>query len=154
MISDNLVLLLIFSLGLAFGNRLVAGAAGAVLVMKFMGVPSVVRLMERRALDMGLFFLLIAVLTPFATGRVGVREIAGTFRNLPGLVAIAGGTIAAYICGQGVVLLQVRPEVTVGLIVGTIIGVALLRGVPVGPLAAAGLTAVLQIGRASCWERV
>lgn len=143
MISDNLVLLLIFSLGLAFGNRLVAGAAGAVLVMKFMGVPSVVRLMERRALDMGLFFLLIAVLTPFATGRVGVREIAGTFRNLPGLVAIAGGTIAAYICGQGVVLLQVRPEVTVGLIVGTIIGVALLRGVPVGPLAAAGLTAVL-----------
>ncbi len=143
MISDNLVLLLIFSLGLAFGNRLVAGAAGAVLVMKFMGVPSVVRLMERRALDAGLFFLLIAVLTPFASGRVGVREIVGTFRNLPGLVAVAGGTIAAYICGQGVVLLQVRPEVTVGLIVGTIIGVALLRGVPVGPLAAAGLTAVL-----------
>jgi len=143
MISDNLVLLLIFSLGLAFGNRLVAGAAGAVLVMKFMGVPSMVRLMERRALDAGLFFLLIAVLTPFASGRVGVREIVGTFRNLPGLVAVAGGTIAAYICGQGVVLLQVRPEVTVGLIVGTIIGVALLRGVPVGPLAAAGLTAVL-----------
>ena len=143
MIGDNLVLLLIFSLGLAFGNRLVAGAAGAVLVLKLIGIPSLLRLLERRALDAGLFFLLAAVLIPFATGRVGLREIAATFRSLPGIVAVAGGTLAAFLCGQGVILLQVRPEVTVGLIVGTVVGVALLRGVPVGPLAAAGLTAVL-----------
>ena len=113
MIGDNLVLLLIFSLGLAFGNRLVAGAAGAVLVLKFIGVPSLLRLLERRALDAGLFFLLVAVLIPFATGRVGLREIAATFRSLPGIVAVAGGTLAAFLCGQGVILLQVRPEVTV-----------------------------------------
>lgn len=143
MIHENLVLLLIFSLGLAFNNRLVAGASGLALVLKFAGVPSLLQLLERRALDAGLFFLLLAVLAPFATGRVGPREIVATFRNLPGVIAVLGGAAAAYVCGQGVVLLQVRPEVTVGLIVGTIIGVALLRGVPVGPLAAAGLTAVL-----------
>ncbi|MGE5550712.1 MAG: DUF441 domain-containing protein [Bacteroidota bacterium] len=143
MIHDNLVLLLIFSLGLAFGNRLVAGASGMTLVLKMMGTASLIKLLERRALDAGLFFLLLAVLVPFATGQVGPREIMATFRNIPGLIAVLGGAIAAYLCGQGVTLLQVRPEVTVGLIVGTIVGVALLRGVPVGPLAAAGLTAVL-----------
>ena len=143
MVHDNLVLLIILALGLAFNNRLVASAAGAALVLKLIRAPSLLTLLERRALDAGLFFLLLAVLIPFTLGRVGPRDIAATFRNLPGLVAILGGTIAAYICGQGVTLLQVRPEVTVGLIVGTVIGVALLRGVPVGPLAAAGLTAVI-----------
>lgn len=143
MIHDNLVLLLIFSLGLAFGNRLVAGAAGAVLVLRLSNLPSILGLLDRRAMDAGLFFLLVAVLTPFAVGRAGPREILAAFRDLPGIVAIAGGTVAAYICGQGVSLLQMRPEITVGLLVGTILGVALLRGVPVGPLAAAGLTAVL-----------
>jgi len=87
--------------------------------------------------------LLLSVLAPFARGRIGLRDIIVTFRNLPGLIAVLGGTIAAYVCGEGVILMQARPEITVGLIVGTIIGVALLRGVPVGPLAAAGLTAVL-----------
>ena len=143
MIHDNLVLLLVFTLGLSFGNRLVAGAAGALLVVKMMRSPSLLGLLERRATDAGLFFLLLAVLVPFAVGRVGTRDIVATFRQLPGLVAIVGGALAAYLCGQGVILLQVKPEVTVGLLLGTIIGVALLRGVPVGPLAAAGLTAIL-----------
>ncbi len=143
MIHDNLVLLLIFSLGLAFGNRLVAGASGALLVLKLLHLPTLLALLDRRALDAGLFFLLLAVLAPFSLDRVRPRDILDTFRSLPGIVAVFGGTVAAYVCGQGVVLLQVRPEVTVGLLVGTIIGVALLRGVPVGPLAAAGLTAVL-----------
>lgn len=143
MVHENLVLLLIFSLGLAFGNRLVAGASGLLLVLKLLHVPAVLGLLDRRGLDAGLFFLLLSVLAPFARGRIGLRDIIVTFRNLPGLIAVLGGTIAAYVCGEGVILMQARPEITVGLIVGTIIGVALLRGVPVGPLAAAGLTAVL-----------
>lgn len=143
MIHDNLVLLAVFFLGLAFGNRLVTGSAALVLVLKMIQAPSLLGLLDRRSLEAGLFFLLLAVLTPFAVGRVGVSEIFCTFRSVPGLLAIIGGVTAAYLCGQGVTLLQVRPEITVGLIVGTIIGVAVLRGVPVGPLAAAGLTALL-----------
>ena len=143
MIHENLVLLVVFFLGLAFGNRLVAAASGALLVVKLLGLGSLLLLLERRALDAGLFFLLLAVLIPFGLGRVGVSEIAATFRHLPGIAAVIGGGLAAYLCGEGVLLLQARPEITVGLVVGTTLGVALLRGVPVGPLAAAGLTAVL-----------
>jgi len=143
LIHENLVLLVVFFLGLAFGNRLVAAASGALLVVKLLGLGSLLLLLERRALDAGLFFLLLAVLIPFGLGRVGVSEIAATFRHLPGIAAVIGGGLAAYLCGEGVLLLQARPEITVGLVVGTTLGVALLRGVPVGPLAAAGLTAVL-----------
>jgi uncharacterized membrane protein (DUF441 family) len=58
-------------------------------------------------------------------------------------VAIIGGIVAAYLCGQGLVLLQLNPEVVVGLVIGTVVKVSLLKGIPVGPLAAAGVTAIL-----------
>jgi uncharacterized membrane protein (DUF441 family) len=143
MIHDNFLLLIILMLGLAFNNNLVAAGAGSLLVIKLIRLQSVLQLLERRAMDVGLLFLLIAVLVPFALDRVGIKDIWMTFQSLRGILAITGGVTAAYVCGRGLVLLQLQPEVVVGLIVGTIIGVSLLRGIPVGPLAAAGVTAML-----------
>ncbi|MEW6229340.1 MAG: DUF441 family protein, partial [Bacillota bacterium] len=50
---------------------------------------------------------------------------------------------ATYVNGKGVELLRARPDIIAGILIGTIIGVCLLRGIPVGPLAAAGITALL-----------
>lgn len=143
MIYDNLVLLIILALGLVFNNSLVAAGAGSLLVMKLIRLQSVLFILERRAMDMGLLFLLIAVLIPFSLNKVGVKDIWLTFQSVQGILAVIGGVVAAYLCGQGMVLLQLQPEVVVGLVVGTIIGVSLLKGIPVGPLAAAGVTAIL-----------
>lgn len=143
MIRDNLLLLIIFGIGLVFNNHLIASAAGSLLVLKLTKFQSILHIFERRATDIGLLFLLIAVLIPFALDRVGVKEIWLTFKSLSGIFAIIGGVIAAYLCGQGMILLKFQPEVVVGLVIGTVIGVALLKGIPVGPLAAAGVTALL-----------
>ncbi|MEG2637729.1 MAG: DUF441 family protein, partial [Acinetobacter sp.] len=40
-------------------------------------------------------------------------------------------------------LMSNQPDVVAGLLVGTVAGVALLRGVPVGPLIAAGLLTLI-----------
>ncbi len=144
MLQDNLVLLVIFMLGLIFNNNLVAASAGSLLIIKFIKMNSLLLLLERRATDLGLLFLLVAVLVPFALGRVGVRDIWATFSTCLGIVAILGGILAAYLCGRGLMLLQINPQVVVGLVVGTVLGVSLLRGIPVGPLAAAGITALLM----------
>ncbi len=143
MIQDNLLLLILLTIGLVFNNHLIASAAGSLLVLKLTKFQSLLYLFERRALDIGLLFLLIAVLVPFALEKVGIKDIWLTFQSLPGILAIVGGVAAAYLCGQGLVLLQLQPEVVVGLVVGTVIGVSLLKGIPVGPLAAAGVTAIL-----------
>ena len=143
MVQDNLLLLVLLCLGLVFNNNLVAAGAGGLLVLKLVKMQSVLFLLERRAMDIGLLFLLVAVLVPFSLDKVGPKDIWRTFQSLQGVIAILGGAAAAYLCGQGLVLLQVNPEVVVGLLVGTIIGVSLLKGVPVGPLAAAGITALL-----------
>ncbi|HEY8463522.1 MAG TPA: DUF441 family protein [Bacillota bacterium] len=143
MVQDNLLLLVIFTLGLVFNNNLVAAGAGSLLVLKLVKLHSVLMLLERRAMDVGLLFLLVAVLVPFSLNQVGVQDIWETFQTTRGWLAVTGGVAAAYLCGQGLILLQVQPEVVVGLVVGTVIGVSLLRGIPVGPLAAAGVTALL-----------
>jgi uncharacterized membrane protein (DUF441 family) len=143
MFQDNLLLIIILALGLAFNNNLVAASAGSLLVLKFIKMNSILLLLERRAVDVGLLFLLVAVLTPFALDKVRVEDIWKTFQSIQGIVAVIGGVAAAYLCGQGLVLMQVRPEIVVGIVVGTIIGVSLLKGIPVGPLAAAGVTAII-----------
>jgi uncharacterized membrane protein (DUF441 family) len=143
MIQDNLLLLVILVMGLVFNNNLVAAGSGSLLVLKLVKLQTVLQQLERRALDLGLLFLLVAVLTPFALDQVGVKDILQTFQTLRGWLAVIGGVTAAYLCGQGLILMQFQPEIVVGMVVGTIFGVSLLKGIPVGPLAAAGVTALL-----------
>jgi uncharacterized membrane protein (DUF441 family) len=45
--------------------------------------------------------------------------------------------------GKGLDLLKVDPELIVALVIGSIFGIVFLRGIPVGPLMAAGITAML-----------
>ena len=45
----------------------------------------------------------------------------------------------AWLGGRGVKLMTHQPNIVAGLLIGTVAGVALLRGVPVGPLIAAGV---------------
>jgi len=143
MLKANLVLVALFLLGMLAGNSLLAASAGSLLVIKLLKTPFLLEVAERHALEWGLLFLLIAVMVPLARDKIGGKEIIQSFVTPVGLLSLLGGTIATYLCGQGVGLLQERPEVMAGLVVGTVIGVTFLKGIPVGPLAAAGLTAIL-----------
>lgn len=139
----NLLLFLFLALGLIFGNSLVAASAGTLLVMKLLNSPMLLKVVERHALQWGLLFLLMAVMVPLTNAKVGGKELFKALVTPAGLVALAGGMIAAYLCGQGLGLLRLRPEVLVGLVIGIVLGVSFFKGAPVGPLAAAGFTAIL-----------
>lgn len=141
--SERVILLVLMALGVAARNSLIVASAGVVLILQVLRLHHFFPMLERRGLEAGLIFLLMSVLVPFATGEVGWPEIRQSFTSFSGLAAVAGGLFAAVLSGYGVTLLQVRPEVIVGMVVGTIIGVILFKGIPVGPLAAAGFTAVL-----------
>lgn len=68
------------------------------------------------------------------------------FKQPVSLAGIAAGIIVAYLGGRGVSLLGNQPLVVTGILLGTIIGVALFKGVPVGPLiAAGGMGVILQL---------
>ena len=81
-------------------------------------------------------------------GLIGIGKIAGvsslkSFLSWKSLLAIAIGVFVAWLGGRGVKLMSNQPDIVAGLLIGTVAGVAVLRGVPVGPLIAAGILSLL-----------
>jgi len=136
------ILYLILAAGIIGHNPLVITAAAILITMVTLNLHPWVPVVERHSINIGLTLLIVGLLTPFAGDRLTFRDVVVGLRGATGLAAVAGGAIAAYMCARGLELLAVEPQVIIGLIVGTILGVAFFRGVPVGPLAAAGLAAL------------
>lgn len=138
-----LPLLLALLVGLAARNRLVAAAAVLLVVVRLANLTGALRFLADRSLELGLVLLTVAVLAPLALEQTTFADLARLFRSPAGWAAIVGGAVATCVNGQGIHLLTDRPEVIGGVLVGTIVGVVALRGIPVGPLTAAGVTALL-----------
>lgn len=137
------MLLLVLMAGVVGRNPLVTAAAAGLLALVTLRAQALLPFLEKYSITAGLTLLIVGLLVPFAGNRVSTEQVLAALRDPAGLLAVAGGALSAYMCGLGLRLLEARPEVMVGLIFGTIVGVALLGGIPVGPLAAAGLTAVM-----------
>jgi len=147
-VTANAILLCILLLGMLGRSNVVAMAAGILLVVKLARLEHYFPLLERRGLETGLLFLMLSVLVPFASGRVALQDILRSFLSWPGLVALVSGALATHLNGKGLHLLQLEPSLMVGLVVGSIIGILFFGGVPVGPLMAGGIAAlILSIGQ-------
>ena len=142
--QSGAILLVIILLGLVGHNYVVAAAAGALLVLRLLHGEALFPLLERHALNVGICIITLAILIPLAKGGIGWSELFGTMTSVPGLVAVVTGVFVAYLGARGVGFLTIQPQVIVGLMVGTIIGVAFFRGVPVGPLIAGGMVALVM----------
>lgn len=137
------LLYLVLAAGLVGRNPLVTAAAAVLIAIATLRAQGLLPLLERYSISVGLTLLIIGLLVPIAAGRMAMGDLLVAVRDPAGLLSVAGGALSAYMCGLGLRLLEARPEVMIGLILGTIVGVVLLGGIPVGPLAAAGFTAVL-----------
>lgn len=101
---------------------------------------------EKQGLTIGIIILTIGVMAPIASGTLPASTLLHSFVNWKSLIAIAVGVFVSWLGGRGVTLMSSQPSLVAGLLVGTVLGVALFRGVPVGPLIAAGLVS-LFIGK-------
>lgn len=99
--------------------------------------------LEKYGITLGVIVLTVGVMAPIASGRIGIPEVVQTFTQWKTLLAVAVGILVAWLGGRGVHLMQSQPLVVTGLLFGTLIGVAVFRGVPVGPLIAAGILSLI-----------
>ncbi|AKX95502.1 DUF441 domain-containing protein [Neomoorella thermoacetica] len=143
MSAATVILILLMLLGILGRSNVIAAAAAFLLLLQFTSLQRFYPILERRALEAGLIFLVVSVLVPFASGRVAPRDMLQSFVSLPGLIAIASGIIATHMNCQGLELLQRFPQMMIGMVIGSIIGVAFFGGIPVGPLMAGGIAALL-----------
>lgn len=139
-LTVEIMLVLLILTGVLGRSPIIATAASFLLMMKLIHLQRFFPTFERRGLELGLLFLTIAVLAPFASGKVTWEDIQKVFFSVPGAMAILGGAIATRLNGKGLDLLKDDPYLMVGLVVGSVLGILFLRGVPTGPLMGAALT--------------
>lgn len=141
--TETVGLIVLMLLGLWARSNLVAASAAILLVILFTRTNFLLPILEHRGVEIGLLFLTLAMLVPFAVGRVDIKEVAKSFLTLPGILTLIGGAVATNLNGRGLHMLADNSHMMIGLIVGSIIGIVVWGGIPVGPLMAAGVTYVL-----------
>lgn len=151
--KDSLCLTLLCSfstalaaLGLISHNTTVAISILVLIIVRVTPLNTFFPWIEKQGLTIGIIILTIGVMAPIASGTLPASTLLHSFVNWKSLVAIAVGVFVSWLGGRGVTLMSSQPSLVAGLLVGTVLGVALFRGVPVGPLIAAGLVS-LFIGK-------
>nr|WP_291356940.1 DUF441 domain-containing protein [Acinetobacter sp. UBA3106] len=134
-----IVLLALLACGIFSHNSAVTIAAGVLIVFRITPLSEYFPYLQQHGLNIGIIILTIGVLTPIASGNIPGDAILKSFMSWKSLLAIAIGILVAWLGGRGVKLMSNQPDVVAGLLIGTVAGVAVLRGVPVGPLIAAGI---------------
>lgn len=143
--NGELLLVLLMIIGLFSKSSIITIAASCLLVMKLCSLERFFPLIERRGLELGVLSLTLVILVPFAEGEIQLHNIYNIFVSTTGWFAFLGGALAVFINRFGLKILQTQPEFIVGLVFGSILGIVFLGGIPVGPLTAAGITAMLSV---------
>lgn len=138
-----LILLGMAALGVISKNDTVTVAMIVLALLRVLQLHRTFPYLEKYGITVGVIILTVGVMTPLASGKIGLEDIGRTFTQWPSLLAVGVGILVAYLGGRGVGLMTEQPLIVTGLLLGTLIGVAVFRGVPVGPLIAAGILSLL-----------
>ncbi len=141
--NNNLLLYSIIILGLLAQSRVIVLAGFSLLLIKELGLTGLSDFLSNKGIEIGLVFLLMAILAPMVLIPMNWEELKNSLGGWKGLIAIIAGLLATQFNGMGLKLLDNNPQLIVGIIIGSLIGIVLLGGIPVGPLMAAGIAAVL-----------
>ncbi|CAG9421477.1 DUF441 domain-containing protein [Providencia sp. PROV188] len=138
-----IILLVLAGLGIISHNMTVTLAMLFLLVVRITPLNNFFPWVEKYGLTIGILILTIGVMAPIASGKISANDVLSSFLNWKSLLAIVIGILVSWLGSRGVALMGSQPSTVAGLLVGTVIGVALFRGVPVGPLIAAGILSLL-----------
>ncbi|WP_206099761.1 DUF441 domain-containing protein [Longirhabdus pacifica] len=141
--SSLWILLAIALLGYLSKNLAVTIALLLLAIIKLTPLDRYFPLLEKHGVTIGIIILTMGVMTPLARGKISFDLILKSFTQWQSLLAIVIGIFVSYLGARGVGLMSGNPLIVTGLLVGTLIGVGLFKGVPVGPLIAAGMLALI-----------
>lgn len=139
----SLLLLLMAALGIFSNNMPITVAMIVLLLLRVLHMQFMFPWLEKYGLTIGIIVLTIGVMTPVASGKISLQTLWSSFFNWKSILAIGIGMLVAWLGGRGAALMGNQPTIVAGLLIGTVLGVAFFRGVPVGPLIAAGILSLL-----------
>lgn len=135
----NVILLVLTAIGYVAHNTTVTAASLILFVLKALLPEEKMLYFGTHGMSWGIIILTAAVMIPLAMGKIGTAEIISVFKSPEGLLSITIGVLVALFGKWGLQVMAADPQIVVSSLVGTIIGVVVLKGVPVGPMIASGM---------------
>ena len=140
--ASTIILICLAVLSYFVHNNAVTISILILLAIKITPLAQFFPYVEKQGIQLGIIILTVAVMAPLASGSLPASSLIKSFANWQSIVAILVGVFVAWLGGRGVHFMSAQPSVSGGLLIGTVIGVAFFRGVPVGPLIAAGIVSL------------
>jgi len=145
--ASTLILIGLAVLSYFVHNTAVTVSILILLAIKLTPLSQFFPYVEKQGIQLGIIILTVAVMAPLASGSLPAASLLKSFVHWQSIVAILVGIFVAWLGGRGVNFMSVQPSVIGGLLIGTVIGVAFFRGVPVGPLIAAGIVSLFVVAK-------
>lgn len=140
MTQPFMFLLLLLGIGLMAKNQSIIIAVAFLIGLKLLGLDEkIFAAIQSKGINWGVTIITIAVLAPIATGEIGFKDLLDSLKSPYAWIALASGMAVALIAKNGLILLEDDPHLTTALVLGTVLAVALFKGVAVGPLIGAGI---------------
>ena len=142
--ESGFFLLIILAISIVSKNKsLIIGVSAVIVLRMIPQTQSLLKLLQAQGINWGVTVISAAIMVPIATGEIGFKDLLNVIKSPAGWIAISCGILVAILSAKGIGLLTMRPEMTVALVFGTIIGVVFLKGIAAGPVIASGLTYVI-----------
>lgn len=103
--EGSFLLFIVLVAGLLGKNDLIAMAALIVLVLQAAGSETAFAFLSRFGVQVGVVFLLIGLMLPFATGNLSFTGLRANLFSPAGLLAVTVGALSASLAAEGVDLL-------------------------------------------------
>ena len=121
------------------GNKTLLYAMGAGFVLRLVKATPVLDFLAKKGINWGILLITIGFLAPIALEKYDLEQFKAVFVSPAGWIAILCGIAVAIMGGKGLIVGQSDMVITVGIILGTFLGVAFFKGNPVGPLIGSGM---------------
>lgn len=135
----KLILVILFILSLITKNKSLAFASLLIFLVSLSNNYKTINFIEKYFMDIGMIFLMIWMLVPLIKQNNTSAITINSLLSVKGIISFTAGIIVVVLASRGVNLLKGNTDTLAGVVIGSIVGVALLGGVPVGPLVASGI---------------
>jgi uncharacterized membrane protein (DUF441 family) len=124
-------------------NQSLMVAIGILLLIKILNLDGkILPIIHSKGINWGVTIITVAVLVPIATGEIGLTQLKQAVVSMNAWIALFAGIAVAMLGKNGIELLSKDPHLTTALVIGTVLAVALFKGVAVGPIIAAGIALI------------
>lgn len=120
-------------------NKSFAIGAFICLIVSFIQIKTLDNFIEKNFLNIGMIILSIWMLYPIINMEsLNYKSVI----TLNGVIAFIAGILAAVLASKGLIFTKGSSDVITGVILGTVVGVSIFKGIPIGPLIASGIAFV------------